>query len=104
MVTVPPAAAQQNVRSPPWTVAKAGYIYNAHAHLHDGGVNVQLFKNGALVCSSEAIYGGGQSTTTVDGKKWETIQGYEFCTKPIEVIPGDILVLESNYDLIKHQL
>jgi Stress up-regulated Nod 19 len=90
--------------SPPYNVTQAGYIYNVHAHLHDGGVNVRLFKDGALVCDSKAIYGGPKGTTSVDGQTWETIQGYEFCTKPIEINIGDQLTVESNYDLSRHRL
>jgi hypothetical protein len=48
-------------------VKQAGYIYNVHAHLHDGGVNVRLFKNGTRVCDSSAIYGGDKGTTSVAG-------------------------------------
>jgi hypothetical protein len=85
-------------------VKEGGFIYNVHAHLHDGGVNVRLFRNSTLVCDSKAIYGGDKGTTSVGGEKWETIQGYEFCTKPIEVNVGDELTVESNYDLSRHQL
>jgi hypothetical protein len=101
---VPPQNSKHMVTSPPYKVTQAGYIYNVHAHLHDGGVNVRLLRNGTEVCNSKAIYGGSKGTTSVDGQKWETIQGYEFCTKPIEINAGDQLTVESNYDLSIHQL
>jgi hypothetical protein len=75
-----------------------------HGHLHDGGENVKIYRNGQEVCDTKAIYGGEKGTTQIGGAKWETIQGYEFCRKPIEIKKGDELVVEAKYDLIAHRL
>jgi hypothetical protein len=74
------------------------------AHVHDGGISVALILNGKRVCTSKAIYGGDKGTASVDGEKWETIQGYEPCTQPIELKVGDQLHVEAIYDLKAHRL
>jgi hypothetical protein len=104
MMFYPPAGKVTELASQPYTATTNGSIYNAHAHLHDGGIESRLKVNGKLACTSKAIYGGEKGTTTVAGKEWATIQGYEFCDGPIDVKKGDQIVLESTYDLIKHQL
>ncbi|KAF2399642.1 hypothetical protein EJ06DRAFT_582901 [Trichodelitschia bisporula] len=101
---MPPANAKSTMTSPPYIVKMDGWIYNIHAHLHDGGINVRVLKNGQEVCDSKAVYGGKGSTTVVGGKEWATIQDYEFCYKPIEIKVGDKVQLESNYDLVAHPL
>ena len=81
-----------------------GYMYNMHAHLHDGGVNIVLKKNGQLVCDSKAIYGGDKGTTSVGGEKWETIQDYDICETAVEIKVGDKITVESTYDTTLHRL
>ena len=90
--------------SPPYVVSTPGHFFNLQAHLHDGGINVVLKKNGQVACDSKAVYGGDKGTTSVGGEKWETIQNYEVCSKPIEVKVGDKLVVESTYDTGAHKL
>jgi hypothetical protein len=90
--------------SPPFNVAVPGYIFNMQAHLHDGGVGVVLKKNGETVCESNAIYGGEKGTTSVGGEKWETIQDYTVCSKPVEVKTTDKLTLDAIYDTKAHRL
>ncbi|KAE9962340.1 hypothetical protein BLS_000459 [Venturia inaequalis] len=100
---IPPANQSTTLKSPAFTATTAGTIYNAQAHLHDGGIAVQLLLNGKMVCNSQAHYGGEKGTTSVGGEKWETIQGYDRCGA-IEVNKGDQIVVESTYDLVKHRL
>jgi len=35
--------------------------------LHDGGVNVNVYKNNQIICDSEATYSGGNMTTAAGG-------------------------------------
>jgi hypothetical protein len=100
---IPPANESTTLKSPAFTATTAGTIYNAQAHLHDGGVDVKLLVNGKLVCNSQAHYGGDKGTTSVGGEKWETIQSYDRCGA-IDVSKGDSIVIESTYDLGKHRL
>jgi hypothetical protein len=94
----------QNFTSPPFTVTDDGYLINITPHLHDGGVNIKMFLNEEHVCTSEAVYGGSEGKTTVDGKNWETISSYSPCTNPIKIKCGDKLSMTAEYDLTKHQL
>jgi hypothetical protein len=100
----PPKDKVTDYKSPPYTATASGSGYNAHAHLHDGGVDARLYINGKLAYTSTAKYGGEKGTTTVGGEEWTTIQGYEFCDGPIDVKKGDQIVLELTYDLEKHKL
>jgi hypothetical protein len=104
IMVFPPANKRTEYKSPPYTAISSGSIYNAHAHLHDGGVDARLYVNGKLACNSFAKYGGEKGTTSVGGSEWQTIQGYQFCDGPIDIKKGDQIVLESTYDLIKHKL
>jgi hypothetical protein len=82
----------------------AGKLYNMQAHLHDGGISVGLKVNGVKVCESKATYGGAKGTTVISGEKWETIQGYEMCSKSVDLKLSDQLVVEATYDLRAHKL
>jgi hypothetical protein len=64
----------------------------------DGGENVIVKINGKPVCESKAVYGGKDATS--DG--WATIGEMTPCYGPISVKKGDLMTLESNYDLEKH--
>jgi hypothetical protein len=84
--------------SPYFTLALANF------HSHDGGLYVKVFNNGKLVCDSEAVYGGGEGGTTIDGQTWETITSYTPCLGPVPIRKGDVLTMTSEYDLTKHRL
>jgi hypothetical protein len=71
---------------------------------HDGGLNVKVYLNDKLVCTSEAVYGGAEGETAIDGQKWETITSYKPCLEPIPLKVGDVLMMTSDYDLTKHRL
>lgn len=72
---------------------------------HDGGVNTKYYLNSKLICTSSAIYGGGEATTSLStGEKWDTITGYTLCTEPVKITTGDKLVMSVVYDLTKYRL
>jgi hypothetical protein len=71
---------------------------------HDGGLNIKVYLNDRLVCTSEAVYGGAQGGTTIGGQKWETISSYKSCLEPVPLKVGDVLTMTSDYDLTKHRL
>lgn len=80
-------------------------ISRIEGHLHDGGVAIDMFVNGKYACSSDAVYGGdGGTTTTQNGKKWETISAMTLCSGPFKVRDGDYVTLNARYDLTKHPL
>ena len=99
----PPADRAVTIESPPWTVTGNGYLINVSPHLHDGALNIKLFRNGELVCTSKAVYGGGAGAE-LNGEKWETITSYEECSNPVKIKKGDTLKMTADYDLTKHRL
>jgi hypothetical protein len=75
------------------------------AHLHDGGVNLEMKVNDKLVCDSRATYGGQKGTLKTNSSQvWQTISSISECTEPIKVSVGDNVTLQANYDLVKHPL
>ncbi|KAF1816595.1 hypothetical protein P152DRAFT_493004 [Eremomyces bilateralis CBS 781.70] len=100
----PPANKSTTMLSPSYTVTRAGTLYNMHAHLHDGGVDVSLYVNRMLVCTSTALYGGESGTLVLEGSEWRTIQNYTKCLDPVSVKKGDEVIVAATYDLIKHKL
>jgi len=65
---------------------------------HDGGSAMVLYINGKEVCTSNAVYGkGGESTG-------DTITNMSNCEKNIPVKKGDVLTMNSVYDLKTHPL
>jgi hypothetical protein len=88
-------------------------------------VNQLLLINGKVKCDSKAKYGGAEATmakpgptapkteghthgggmgmpTPPTGEVWETLSGMSACAEPVKVSKGDVLTLQSNYDLVKH--
>jgi hypothetical protein len=71
-------------------------------YLTDGGTNMVMTINGKQVCDSEAIYGGpGLEGKNPDGKPWATIARMSPCPL-IKINTGDKIVMQANYDIIKH--
>ncbi|KAF1992051.1 hypothetical protein K402DRAFT_459245 [Aulographum hederae CBS 113979] len=95
-----------SILSPPLYITAAGTFLNAQAHLHDGGINVRIFLNRALVCDSVAEYGSADAgeATEVGGEAWTTIKGYTGCSEAISMEVGDEVVVEASYDPTKHRL
>jgi hypothetical protein len=60
--------------------------------------------NGALRCTSKAIYGGNGGKLNLEGKTWETISKMTECTDPIAVKAGDSIKIEGTYDTKAHPL
>lgn len=45
------------VMNPAWTASFSGEVLVITSHLHDGGEDVLVYKNGAAVCNAKARYG-----------------------------------------------
>jgi hypothetical protein len=74
-------------------------------HLHDGGINIELRRNGTIICDSRAVYGGtGSQGFAPDGRSWETIHEMTQCRDPVRLRKGDILTVVAIYDTTKHPL
>jgi hypothetical protein len=95
----PPAGQKKwHLTSKKMVMQKDGYIFNTRGHLHDGGDRLQLVLNGKVICDSQAIYGGSSKTSGA----WQTIGGMTTCPQNVKVKKGDLLTIQSYYDLERH--
>jgi len=84
--------------SPKFPVTKNGMIVAAMGHMHDGGTAMILSINDKEVCRSNAVYGKGGD---IAGEK---ILYMTFCGKNIPIKKGDVVTMDSIYDLKAHPL
>jgi len=87
-----------DTESPKFPVTKNGMIVAAMGHMHDGGKAMVLKINGKEVCSSNAVYGKGGD---IAGEK---ILYMSLCGQNIPIKKGDVLTMNSIYDLKSHPL
>jgi hypothetical protein len=87
-----------------WT----GQLIGIGGHLHDGGVNLTIAKNGQVFCDSRATYGGDPAY--VEGSNSLHMPGMVHLSKmsichrtaagPVTtIVPGDRIDLAANYDM-----
>ena len=102
--TLTPPQTTFNITSPDTSVLLT-------CHIHDGGTHVNLKLNGNVICDSQAIYGGEESRTTLEGEgeedgaqEWQTIRSMTECNEPVPVKKGGVLSTTVWYDLAKHPL
>jgi len=109
------ASGPTNTTSGKFYFMEDGRILGARAHLHDGGVQVDMNINDKYQCSSKAVYGdakengemGGHGHGGDKGKadaSIKTISHMTTCAGPIKVKKGDSLSMNVQYDLAKHPL
>jgi hypothetical protein len=93
------------------TSNRAGKLLGIGGHIHDGGTNVVITKNGQVVCDSVATYGGrpeyieGPNSTHMPGmghiSEMHRCQGT--AENPVTTVAvGDKLALSANYDSNAH--
>ena len=84
--------------------------------MHDGGVSIEIFKNGELICTSVPHYStkatgvmGGMKKcqlmgTAVNNTQIEHVGVQEGCTfnPPLPIKKGDTMHIKANYDFTKH--
>ena len=76
----------------------------AEGHIHEGGIQVDLFLNNRYLCSSKATYSPAVGSVDVSGKQWRSITGMTICPGPMEVKKGDFLEVNAQYDFSKYSL
>jgi hypothetical protein len=111
----------------PWIAPQSGYILGFNGHMHDGGVEMQVLKNGEAICTTAPMYssggnsshgmgghsGGGHSKRQmgppIKGGEYGNadiahIAGEEGCAfdPPLQLNKGDTLHITSRYDFEKH--
>jgi hypothetical protein len=91
-----------------WTSLYDGDLLAMGGHLHDGGLNVQIFQNDKLICDSQAVYesGGdmkkrwvGEDRMTVGDTHLAKMGG---CTMVGKVHKGDKFHVTASYDFVQH--
>jgi hypothetical protein len=95
-----------------WTSTKTGKLLGIGGHLHDGGTNLTIHKNGQLVCDSVATYGGRPEYIEGPGagmpgmahiSEMKRCQGT--AAAPVtSIVVGDKIRLTANYDTTKHMV
>jgi len=103
-VPVPTDESKFELDSPPWVSSLSGRIVNFMSHLHDGGVELRLQKEGIDVCVSEAEYG---VTRRSKGHKHDTEMSHivrmSECSDVGRIRIGEEWSVKAQYDLEKHE-
>ena len=87
--------------SPTLLGTQRGTITFVGGHLHDGGTNINLMKNGKVVCSAGATY---EAYKNVEGiGSTEHIVNIGTCPMPGKTKPGDSWLIKAYYDTSLHE-
>jgi hypothetical protein len=99
--TLHPKVMTFSEHSIPWTARKEGLLLGTNAHMHDGGLGIDVFQNDNKICSSFPQY---NMTTGMPGMAGMHIDRYKGCEfdSPIPLKVGDRMYLRANYDFTKH--
>jgi hypothetical protein len=90
--------------SPVWTSPINGRVVTVVSHLHDGGVNLRLQKDGQDVCVSEAEYGSvSRSEGHHYAKEKSHITRMFECYDVGNMSIGEEWTVKARYDLEKHE-
>ncbi|KAL1955726.1 hypothetical protein VTO42DRAFT_8124 [Malbranchea cinnamomea] len=118
----PAKEGQYEIRGPVWKSTVNGRLLSASGHVHNGGINTTIWKNGEPVCVSRQIYGrtpdfiapphdhgGGDGDGDHDhdhgnGEGKPSISDAEMCVDFGEVKVGDELLVSAYYDTDKYPL
>lgn len=85
----------------PWTIGpgSAGEVVLTAGHVNDGGVDLQLIRDGEVACDSVAGY--GESAGYVDTRMMHISSMSECSGLTVQV--GDKWSVKANYDFDKHE-
>jgi hypothetical protein len=106
---VPAKTGKYTVASQPWTSTITGTLLGGAGHLHDGGTNAVMEKNGQVFCDSVAKYGTKPEFVDPGGMDHGDDGGHghaggmhiseqTLCESGSSIAPGDRIVLKGNYD------
>ena len=107
--------------SVPWIAPKDAELIGSNGHMHDGGVNIDVYLNDRHICDSRAHYSvGGHSmgaamgaipmkrqlkgASNVTNSQILHIDSQSGCwfADPLKINKGDKLYITSNYDFTKY--
>ncbi|KAF2669819.1 hypothetical protein BT63DRAFT_222806 [Microthyrium microscopicum] len=91
--------------SMPWTSPINGTMLGMGGHLHDGGMSIELYQNGKVLCETKATYASGPAAAGAMGSNHaggDHLSALSSCPlmKPLKV--NDKFWLAANYDFTKH--
>jgi hypothetical protein len=101
------------VSSVPWRFTVAGRVVLGGGHLHDGGTNLTIDRNGQTVCDSVATYGGpagggmdhgggGMNHGGMNPGGGQHIIAMSPCPFDLTFDVGDMITIHGHYDDVKH--
>jgi len=96
---------QWQVSSKPWVSKVEGKMLYASGHMHDGGTNITMYKNGEVICVSEQLYdrrAGYREPAGSAHPGQKHISDAGICTNFNEVNVGDKLHITAHYDSDKY--
>ncbi|KAF2422404.1 hypothetical protein EJ08DRAFT_664872 [Tothia fuscella] len=104
----PPNEKSFTLTGKPWTSPWNGNFVALGGHMHDGGVNIEIYQNNKLLCDSQAKYadgaghdmsGSGGHGNSAVSKHLASMSG---CRNTNTVKKGDQFHIVVNYDFEKH--
>jgi hypothetical protein len=103
-VPVPSDKTSFELASPAWTSSINGRVVTVVSHLHDGGIHLQLQRDGKEVCNSKADYG---MTTKFESHTHDMdmshITRMSECYDGGRMSVGEEWTVKAHYDLEKHE-
>jgi hypothetical protein len=92
------------LESPAWKATINGRVANVVSHLHDGGVKIELQRDGEGVCVSEAEYEMvSKSKGHKHGMEMSHITNMSKCHNVGRMRAGEQWAVKAQYDLGKHE-
>lgn len=101
--------------SPPWIANVTGKITYVAGHIHDGGLDVEIQKNGVTICDSVATYGATPGYVEMNssmvvmpmngsmyGQDTVHISNMSACHDIGHMKKGEQWGVKANYDLMQH--
>lgn len=86
----------------PWTARRDGFLLGSNAHMHDGGLRMDVFKNNKWICTSTPHYNVSLGMSGMSGMQIDRYEGCEF-DPPIPLKAGDRMHHRVDYDFTKHK-
>jgi len=78
-----------------------GQLMWAQSHLHTGGINATLYKNGDVVCTTTAFHGSDPDSSSNAGNEQNHLvrigSCYDQLPAPVRFEAGDVFITESYY-------
>jgi len=104
---LPPQHGKYTLVSPKWISKQTATLMYSTGHMHDGGVNMTIYKNNVPVCTSEMLYDRTpyfRSPASGHHGQFAHISDSGACKNFAEIVPGDVLHAVAHYDADKYPM